>query len=228
MYIGQTMKDIYVRFKQHENAYKRGVKYKLYRAFRKYGIENFSIELIIDLYAESKIQLKKKLDYVENYFITKYQTYFYGYNVTMGGEGFHFPSLTLEHREHISESLKGRKPGFVNREHSEEAKLKMKLHHASKRGILPMQGKKHSEETRKKMSEKRKGRVGWHKGKKFSAETRKKISESLTGRKRPPFSEEWKRNLSKAHIGANNHFYGKKHSEETKMKMRLAKLNKKV
>ena len=44
--------------------------------------------------------------------------------------------------------------------------------------------KKHSEETRKKLSEANKGKNNPNYGKKFSEEHRKKISEALKGKKR--------------------------------------------
>ena len=61
-----------------------------------------------------------------------------------------------------------------------------------------------SEETRKKMSESRKG-------KQFSEEHRRKISESRKGKH---FSEEHRRNISESQKGENNHNYGKHFSEE--------------
>ena len=70
----------------------------------------------------------------------------------------------------------------------------------------PMKGKKHSEETRKKMSEKRKGKPGPNKGKHFSEEWKKKIREANTGK---VFSEEHKKKLSKAASEKNKgrHWY---------------------
>ena len=64
-------------------------------------------------------------------------------------------------------------------------------------------GKKMSEESKKKMSEAKKGKPGPNKGKKFSTETRKKMSE--------------------AKKGENSQWYGKQLYEETKKKMSEAK-----
>ena len=66
----------------------------------------------------------------------------------------------------------------------------------------PFYGRKHSEETKKKI-----GKV--HKGKKLSEETKKKLSEAHKGKK---LSEETRNKMSKAQTG-------KKHSEETRKKM---------
>ena len=58
-------------------------------------------------------------------------------------------------------------------------------------------------------------------GKKHTKESRKKISEA--GRKRGPITEETRRKLSEAAKGENNPFYGKKHTEDALRKMRAAK-----
>ena len=82
-------------------------------------------------------------------------------------------------------------------------------------------GKKHSDESRKKMSEKAKGRTPWNKGKtgvqQHSAESNKKRSETLTGRIR---TEEFCQKVSNGKKGHTAGMTGKKHSEETLQKMR--------
>ena len=69
----------------------------------------------------------------------------------------------------------------------------------SKNALAPMDGRKHSEETKKHFSEIRKGRTGTMKNKHHSEETKLKISEATKGE--------------------NNPFYGKHHTEETKIKI---------
>ena len=77
--------------------------------------------------------------------------------------------------------------------HSEETKRKIS---ESKKGkISPMYGKKHSEESKRKMSESQKGHVAWNKGKKMSEEYKIIISEAHKGLKH---SEETKRKMSEA------------------------------
>ena len=61
-------------------------------------------------------------------------------------------------------------------------------------GTAPMYGRKHSEETRKKFSETRRGENNSFYGKKHSKETREHLSEMFKGRKH---TEEWKREQSK-------------------------------
>lgn len=68
-------------------------------------------------------------------------------------------------------------------------------------------GLKHSEKSKRKMSESHKGRIAWNKGISHSKETRDKISKFHKGK---TISDEHKKKLS---------FKGQKHSEETKRKM---------
>ena len=105
-------------------------------------------------------------------------------------------------------------------------------------------GKKHSEETKNKISEAHKGKSTWNKGLKtgpLSEEAKKKMSESHKGKK---ISEEAKKKIAEAHKGIKlseehknkiseackcekNPLYGKHLSEETKKKMSEAKKGKK-
>ncbi len=79
-----------------------------------------------------------------------------------------------------------------------------------------MLGKKHTDETKRKMSEAQRGEKNHMFGKKLSEEHRQKIKEALTGKKH---TEETKRKISEAQQGEKNHNFGKKLSEETKQKM---------
>jgi group I intron endonuclease len=84
-----------------------------------------------------------------------------------------------------------------------------------KHPISWIKGKKHTEESKRKMSEAKKG-------KKPSEKTRQKMSESKRGNKNnlgKHHSDSAKQKMSEAHKGENNHFYGKHHTEESKRKM---------
>ena len=87
-------------------------------------------------------------------------------------------------------------------------------------------GLKHSEETKKKISEKEKGRISPMKGKKHSEETKKKISISNKGKGRKSgftMNEETKTKISNAEKGKPK---PKPKTAEYKNKMRDAKLGK--
>lgn len=78
-YIGKTERSIQTRYKEHLR-HRDYLDLPLYRAFRKYGIENFSISQIEECD-------NKDLDNREIYWINYYKTYSDGYNCTGGGEG---------------------------------------------------------------------------------------------------------------------------------------------
>lgn len=80
IYIGQTVKTVEKRFQQHKNNSNKTYfsQIVLYRAFNKYGIENFICEEIEEVPNEL-------LDEREKYWINYYDSYFNGYNSTLGG-----------------------------------------------------------------------------------------------------------------------------------------------
>ena len=84
-------------------------------------------------------------------------------------------------------------------------------------------GKTHSEESRKLMSDHRKG-IATFSGKQHTEESKRKVSESHkkhpSVRKDFHHSEESKRKLSEAAKGRTPWMKGRKHTEETKAKMR--------
>lgn len=80
IYIGQTIKTVQKRFTQHKNNSNKEYfsQIVLYKAFNKYGIENFICEEIEEIPND-------KLDEREKYWIEYYDSYFNGYNSTLGG-----------------------------------------------------------------------------------------------------------------------------------------------
>lgn len=87
-YIGQTSRDYQIRWEEHkrdafDNSF-MGYNFILYKAFRKYGIENFSFSIIEEC---QNSDLKER----EQYWISFYNSYsgdkLGGYNMTRGGEG---------------------------------------------------------------------------------------------------------------------------------------------
>ena len=96
-----------------------------------------------------------------------------------------------------------------------------------------MKGKKHTDESRLKMSENRKGYTPWNKGITPPEEVRRKISKANTGHptwmKGKKHTEESKRKMSEALKGrtpwnkgkkvSNPHWLGRKHTDESRRKM---------
>ena len=87
-------------------------------------------------------------------------------------------------KKEISEAHKGRKSPFYSKHHTEETKNKMSE---------TRKGKHHTEETRKKLSETRKGKKHPFYGKHHTEETKNKMSEAHKGEKHPG----WKGGISK-------------------------------
>ena len=82
VYIGQTTTNIQTRFNQHcKNSTLKNRNYKIYNAIKKYGKENFYIEIL-----EKDIPLEK-LNEKEIEYIEKYNSFCLGYNSTKGGDG---------------------------------------------------------------------------------------------------------------------------------------------
>ena len=94
IYVGKTEYSIEKRFKEHCNdAFKeRCEKRPLYSAMRKYGVENFHIELIEETNNPEEREI---------YWITYYKGYEDGYNATKGGDG-----KKLFNYEEIAKTLK--------------------------------------------------------------------------------------------------------------------------
>ena len=87
VYIGKTQYSIEQRFKEHCNDYLKREEEKrpLYDAMKKYGVENFYIELIEDNISDQEINEK------EIFYIKQYNSYIgfensNGYNATLGGD----------------------------------------------------------------------------------------------------------------------------------------------
>lgn len=80
-YVGQSI-DIYRRWYSHQNpkSWESDRSKALYKAFLKYGIENFTFEIV----EECK---RKDLDAREKHWISFFNSYKGGYNMTKGGQG---------------------------------------------------------------------------------------------------------------------------------------------
>lgn len=95
LYVGQTRFTIEHRWKQHIYESKRDLSKPLYRAFMKYGIDNFYIEPI------ESVEYSK-LNEREIFWIAELDTFNKGYNATRGGQGeiiFHQDSMLSEIRD---------------------------------------------------------------------------------------------------------------------------------
>jgi group I intron endonuclease len=135
-YIGFTVKSAEHRLKIHIRSAQSGWNSILHKAIRKYGKENFIVEVL-----EESDDEKFLLNEREQYYIEKYDTFNNGYNMTLGGEGSSGFKHKSETKKLISDQYKERwkNPDFLEKQKNNPR----------------MKDKKHSEETKKKMKNKR-------------------------------------------------------------------------
>ena len=125
IYIGCTVNSLEKRFYEHlYRCYKSDFKSKLYNAIKKYGEENFIIELIEECDVDVIYNTEKK-------YILEYDTYKNGLNSTLGGEGCLGYKHSSDIRKKISKALqknsnkeKTYKELYGNRDNEEKQKRK--------------------------------------------------------------------------------------------------------
>jgi len=205
-YIGQTIRGIETRLSQH--LYGNLV---ITRALKKYGIDEFTIQLIEGFDSQIALDEAEKLLIKDLDAISPN-----GYNFTHGGNG---GMICDEIKKKISLSTMGEKNHFYGKVPSKE--------HRKKIGD-GNRGKKQTEEHKRKISDAHIGKKNHFYGKKHSEETKKLMCEA---KKRNPIkgenhhlygkklSIEHRKKLSEAKQGEKNNRYGVKLSEETKRKM---------
>lgn len=204
-YIGQSTW-IEMRFNEHKNMSSHYTCRYLWNAFDKYGVDNFSFEILEEC---NENELQKR----ERYWIEKLNTlYPNGYNGTNGGEtlsGFKFcedaqrrKSITLK-KMYESGRIKSYFKGKCVMHYGDEVRLINKEDAKKYLGAgwefgrdisgnkNPMYGKHHSEETKKKLSCHLCGEKNPFYGKKHTEETRRIISEGRTADKNPCYNKIW-------------------------------------
>lgn len=205
IYIGQTTQPLSKRLIQHKNAKKP---YPISRAIQKYGIHNFKVCVV--LRANNLVELNHREQLCIRLFNSMKPN---GYNLTSGGLNCKMSTETKEKirklktgliaseetKRKMSDIKKG-KPTYrsmpeehkqrlrkINSERvvSEETRQKYRLRSAGTNN--PMYGKRHNEETRRRISNSlssnglispKKGKTGYFK---HTAESKRKISEKLKG-----------------------------------------------
>ena len=208
IYIGQTWTSILQRFNQHKQDSKRW-DYPIHKAIRKYGINSFTIELVIIT------NTQECANFWEDYFINYYNSLGGGgYNAKNGGSN---GKLSPEHKRKIALSRIGKPRSQETRNRISTSQI-YRLMNGGKPSRL---GAIVSKETREKISLSHKGKEGtsgsflpgnvpWNKGKKItkppirkpmSEATKAKISASKKGKL---LSEDTKNKISIALIGNTN------------------------
>jgi group I intron endonuclease len=193
VYVGQTIRTIPERWRGHKWKASRPSKehdMAITRAIHKYGPDNFTIIAVCS--ADNQEELDEK----EKFYIREFDSINNGYNLHEGGLG---QRISEETKIKMSIAGKGKKKplGFGDKikkartgtVQPEIVKLKCSLSQKGKKSAWF--GKKHTEETKKKIGI-------HHKGKVISEEQKAKQSMAMKGRK---ISEETKKKMSLARRG---------------------------
>lgn len=158
---------VYIGITKHKNPEKRWGKNGggyvgsyFYHAIEKYGWDNIKHEILFSELSKEEA-CKKEID-----LISHYKSLNISYNIADGGDGVH--GLDEETRKRMGHDQHGEKNTFYKHKHTEESK--------------------------KLIGEKSKGRE-------CKPETRKKLSDKLKGKNKPPRTEEHKQHLSESHKG---------------------------
>jgi len=144
IYIGKTIHTLETRKLQHIRESKKPT-FKFHRALKKYGIDNFSWEVIFECNNEDDLNNKE----VE--FIQIFDSYNNGYNMTLGGDGVSGRIPSIETRNLWSRQRKGKvawNKGLKN--------INAKRYNRIK---------KERDEINNAISHSLKGRIPWNKGK---------------------------------------------------------------
>jgi group I intron endonuclease len=118
VYIGQTSKTLEVRIKSHIKEANNNSNLLLHKAIRKYGIDNFTWEVI--RYCSNR----KELNDVEITEIALHKSIENGYNITKGGVGMLGYKHTDKTKSKISKIGKGRKISNIGIQNMSNAKKK--------------------------------------------------------------------------------------------------------
>jgi group I intron endonuclease len=166
-YIGLTTRTLEHRWKQHiyESNKKDSWEWNtpLGNAIKKYGKDSFQVFVLEECSSETELK-QKEIQLIKERKSLSTET---GYNLSFGGDGRLGYKLSEETKRKIGEGNKGKT-------YTAESLEKMSVA-AKKRSVgkpSPMDGKKHTEESKQKI-------VSFLTGRKQSEETKRKKSESM-------------------------------------------------
>ena len=192
-YVGNTTDEKHRRYSWNNHGNKNYGGKKINDARKKFGLENFTYEILERIETATVEELKTMLDEKETEYIEKFNSSAQGYNRSKGGTG-NKGGITEEHRKNIGKASTGRV-------YSKERNAKISA---------SMTGHNVTEETKAKISKSKTG-------KKHSAEENKAQSDRMKG-KRPEHlieaNKKWREN--------GGSLKGYKHTETTKLHMKEA------
>lgn len=190
VYIGKTCEKVERRFNNHLSMARGSYcNTHLYNAIRKYGEDNFSVEIIADSIPEFLVNA------YESYWIKHYNSYVNGYNSTLGGDGSSGTVWSQEVIKKRADSNRGRKRTEEQKERIRQGlKTRVLPSGFGERVSKSLKGRKLSKSHVEAISKGNKGR-------KCSEDCKKAISKAMKGRK---FSNEHKIKISQALVDNNN------------------------
>jgi len=190
------------------------------KAIKKYGEENFQINIIEKIYT-NEYTLNEREKYWINFYNAQLDSNYY--NIADGGFGGDIiKGMSKEQKEIFGKKIsKGLKEFHKNNPNYQTGQNNPMFGKHKNGKEANMYGKKHTEETKKRIALA-------HFGKIVSQETKDKLSKIHKGKK---ISEDVKQLISKKakerlSISENNPMFGKHHTDETKEKIRQSQIGK--
>lgn len=180
IYVGQTkfQDNLNRRFHKNGSGYKpsKSKNSKFWNAIQKYGWDNFE-----HIVLEKDIPTLELANEREQYWIEYYDSFYHGYNSTKGGDGVLGRKFSDEERAYRSNLYKGKGNPMYGRKGELSPNYGVKLSDEHKRKISKSKiGISPSEETRKKLSDTKKGKLtdkdNPFYGKHHSDDTKRKLS----------------------------------------------------
>jgi len=173
VYIGQS-RNVYKRFKQYKNLHCKDQP-RIYNSLKKHGVENHTFQPVYYISPDSPQEV---FDFRERQIIKLIKDDGYeSLNLTIGGDGCRGRIVTAEQKQHLSEIKKGKMKGkenpFYGKKHTDETR---KILSESRKGI------KLTEDHKNKLLSSRRGKPAWNSGIKYTDEQKSKLPKTWLGR----------------------------------------------
>lgn len=161
-YVGNTTDEKHRRYSWNNHGNKNYGGKKINDARKKFGLENFTYEILERVEAATVEELKTMLDEKEAAYIEKFNSTVQGYNRSKGGSG-NRGGISEEHRKNIGKASTGR---VYSKERNAKISASLTGHDVTEETKAKISksktGKKHSAEENKAQSDRMKGKRPEH------------------------------------------------------------------